>query len=183
MQYLFVGGTAGSWSLKKQSVIMGEPMPEISHLNIVGPDDNQLIQNPTWILRGFTSNIRYTNHKEDVELKQRSAPIGRVEATHGAMIILKKSAAWWNLAQDERRAIFEEESQHIQIGMKFLPEIARRLHHSRDLNEPFDFITWFEYAPEHETAFSDLADQLRATKEWRYIDREIDYRFIKTEHS
>ncbi|MBY0449645.1 MAG: chlorite dismutase family protein [Cyanobacteria bacterium] len=158
-------------------------MPDISHLQIVGPDENQLIQNPTWILRGFTSNIRYTNHTEDVELKKQSAPLGRVEATHGAMIILKKSVAWWNLAQDERRRIFEEESKHIQIGMKFLPEVSRRLHHSRDLNEPFDFITWFEYAPEYENAFSDLADQLRATKEWQYIDREIDYRFIKSEQA
>ena len=42
---------------------------------------------------------------------------------------------------------------------------ARRLHHCRDLseNEPFDFITWFEYAPSDEVRFNNLlaADGLR----------------------
>jgi hypothetical protein len=32
-----------------------------------------------------------------------------------------KTAAWWDLAQDERRAIFEEQSRHIGIGMEYLP--------------------------------------------------------------
>ena len=33
----------------------------------------------------------------------------------------------------DRRAIFEERSKHMTIGMKYLPAIARRLHHCRDL--------------------------------------------------
>jgi hypothetical protein len=40
--------------------------------------------------------------------------------------------------------------------MEYLPTIARRLHHSRELGEPFDFLTWFEYAPEHNQAFEEL---------------------------
>jgi hypothetical protein len=39
------------------------------------------------------------------------------------------------------------------IGIEYLPQIARRLHHSRELAEPFDFLTWFEYAPKHSDAF------------------------------
>ena len=87
-----------------------------------------------------------------------------------------KSAAWWELAQDERRAIFEELSHHTAIGVEYLPAIARRLYHSRDLGEPFDFLTWFEYAPEHSAAFEELVRRLRSTKEWAYIEREIDIR-------
>jgi len=51
------------------------------------------------------------------------------------------------LAQDERRAIFEERSHHISIVLKYLPAIARGLHHCRDLSEPepFDFLTLSEY--------------------------------------
>ena len=45
--------------------------------------------------------------------------------------------------------------------------------------EPFDFLTWFEYAPEHEVAFEKLLAQLRASEEWSYVDREIDIRLIK----
>ena len=54
--------------------------------------------------------------------------------------------------------------------------IARRLHHARDLGEPFDFLTWFEFAPEHEAAFDDLLGELRASPEWTYVEREVDIR-------
>jgi hypothetical protein len=54
--------------------------------------------------------------------------------------------------------------------------VARRLLHGRDLSEPFDFLTWFEYAPEHAHAFEELVHRLRETEEWTYIEREIDIR-------
>ncbi len=73
----------------------------------------------------------------------------------------------------------EERSHHIQIGMQYLPAIARRLHHSCDLGEPFDFLTWFEYAPEDAEAFERMTRTLRDTEEWQYIEREMDLRLIK----
>jgi len=57
-------------------------------------------------------------------------------ATFAALIPIRKSEAWWSLAQDERRALFEETSRHIAIGMEYLPGIARRLHRARELGEP-----------------------------------------------
>jgi hypothetical protein len=45
---------------------------------------------------------------------------------------------------------------------------------------PFDFLTWFEYAPEHSDAFEDLVRKLRASKEWTYVDREVDIRLSRT---
>ena len=62
--------------------------------------------------------------------------------------------------------------------MKYLPAIARKLHHCRDLTEaaPFDFLTWFEFAPEHETDFNLMLAELRGSPEWRYVDRELDIR-------
>jgi len=83
------------------------------------------------------------------------------------------------LAQDERRAIFEEQSRHIGVGLEYLPAVARRLHHSRELGEPFDFLTWFEYAPEHSESFEELVRRLRDTEEWRYVDREVDIRLTR----
>src|SRR5262245_1832065 len=88
-------------------------------------------------------------------------------------------ASWWALAQDERRAIFEDRSRHISVGLEYLPAVARRLHHCRDLGEPFDFLTWFEYAPEDAGAFEELVRRLRQTEEWRYVDREIDIRLTR----
>ncbi|MFX6201819.1 chlorite dismutase family protein, partial [Acinetobacter baumannii] len=79
--------------------------------------------------------------------------LGRPEARCAALIPIRKNPAWWALAQDERRAILEEQSHHIAIGLEYLPPIARRLYHARELGQPFDFLTWFEYAPEHAEAF------------------------------
>jgi chlorite dismutase len=92
------------------------------------------------------------------------------------MIPIRKSAAWWALSQDERREILEAKSHHISASLKYLPQVARQLYHCRDLGEPFDFITWFEYAPEHATAFEELVAMLRTTEEWTFVEREVDVR-------
>lgn len=89
------------------------------------------------------------------------------------MIPIRKSEAWWELTQDERREILEPRSRHIALGLEYLPAVARRLHHSRDLGEPFDFLTWFEFAPAHAGAFDELVGRLRASEEWSYVEREV----------
>ena len=134
-----------------------------------------------WLLRGLTSNERYVDRPEKDELVARQPSLGRHEATYAALIPIRKTAQWWNLAQDERRRIFEESSHHVKIGLKYLPAVARRLHHCRDLgeNEPFDFLTWFEYASSDSAAFDKLVAELRATEEWVYVDREIDIRLVR----
>ena len=103
----------------------------------------------------------------------------RPEATCAALIPITKTPGWWALTQDERREIFEARSSHIAVGMRYLPAIARRLHHSRDVGEPFDFLTWFEFAPSDTAAFDDLLATLRATAEWNYVEREVDIRLTR----
>jgi chlorite dismutase len=124
-----------------------------------------------------TSNERYLTRAEHDALVARQPPLGRPEATRAALIPIRKRDDWWDLPQDERRAIFEERSHHVATGLEYLPAVARRLHHSRDLGEPFDFLTWFEYAPIHADAFEDLVARLRETREWSYVEREVDIRF------
>jgi hypothetical protein len=50
--------------------------------------------------------------------------------------------------------------------------------HRRDLGEPFDFSTWFEYAPDDARAVEELLARLRDTEEWKYVERETDVRLI-----
>jgi hypothetical protein len=45
--------------------------------------------------------------------------------------------------------------------------------------EPFDFLTWFEYAPEHAEAFEELVAKLRAREEWTFVEREVDVRLAR----
>lgn len=128
----------------------------------------------SWLLRGVTSNERYVTRQEHAALAARQPALGRPEALSASLIPVRKTARWWDLSQDERRAILEERSKHIAIGMEYLPGVARRLHHSRDLGEPFDFLTWFEFAPAQASAFDELLQRLRATEEWTYVEREIE---------
>ena len=130
----------------------------------------------SWLLRGVTSNERYVTRDEKSRLLQVQPALARAEASCAALIPIQKSPEWWLLTQEERRAVFEERSRHIAIGLRYLPAVARRLHHSRDLGEPFDFVTWFEYAPADAAAFEELLGLLRASEEWRYVVREVDVR-------
>lgn len=78
-----------------------------------------------------------------------------------------------------RRSAPRDRSHHIATGLEYLPAVARRLLHGRDLGEPFDFLTWFEYAPADAGAFEELVGRLRETEEWRYAKREVDVRLAR----
>jgi chlorite dismutase len=158
--------------------LVGDPIPSAARLDVASGAAAVPTQNAAWVLRGVTSNTRYVTATERAALVAKQVDVGRSEATRAALIPIRKTAAWWDLPQDERRRILEESSKHITIGLKYLPAIARRLHHCRDLgsHEPFDFLTWFDYAPEHAQAFEELAGELRATEEWKFVDREVDIR-------
>jgi chlorite dismutase len=176
--FTFVGGSSGHWRVRSQLPFIGPALPAVSCIEVT--DGNASAPVGAWSLRGITSNDRYVVRTEKQELASKQQSLGRPEATYAALIPIRKTGAWWALTQDERRTIFEEQSRHIRIGMQYLPAIARRLHHCRDLAEPeaFDFLTWFEYAPAHESAFDELLVELRASKEWRYVDREVDIRLV-----
>jgi hypothetical protein len=179
--FTFVGGDAGEWSVASQRTLLGAPIASVARVAMVPGNHPGPASSAAWILRGVATNDRYTTGPEKAELIKRQAPIGRAEATRAALILMRKNADWWALAQDERRAILEEQSHHIAIGLRYLPAIARRLLHCRDLgtNEPFDFLGFLDYAPSDAAAFEDMLGQLRATREWSFMEREIDIRLVK----
>ncbi len=163
------------------SAVIGPALPGVDRI-AVGEDQTRPVPpGSAWLLRGVTSYERYVQRRERSALVERQPPLGRPEATCAALIAIRKSAGWWELSQDERRTIFEERSHHITTGLEYLPAIARRLHHSHDLDEPFDFLTWFEYAPPSAGLFQELVDKLRKTEEWAYVEREIDIRLVRKE--
>lgn len=178
--FSFVGGNVGTWSVIKNYPVVGEALPDVTRLEIVNATPT-VPAGAVWTLRGVTSNERYVTRSEKDQLVAQQAALGRPEATYGALIPIRKNAQWWGLTQDERRAIFEERSHHAKIGMKYLPAIARRLHHCRDLveSEPFDFVTLFDYSKEYANAFEDMLAELRATEEWKFVDREVDIRLVR----
>ncbi|MEJ7584598.1 MAG: chlorite dismutase family protein [Acidimicrobiales bacterium] len=175
----FVGGEDGPWTVTANTSIIGSGLAAAPRLQIVESSPAPPKANTGWVLRGVTSNERYVERREQTALAARQRPLGRPEATRGALIPIRKSDTWWALAQDERRAVLEDRSHHVAIGLEYLPAVARRLHHGRDLGEEFDFLTWFEFAPADTDAFEDLVGRLRETEEWSYVEREVDIRLSR----
>ncbi len=154
---IFRGGHSGAWRVTRFGPVKGaslSPTPALSvvhSLSIALP----IMPSPTaWRLAGVASHLRYTERDEKKRLDAVRAEIGRPEATYAALI----------------------RSHHIAASLKYLPAVARQLYHCRDFGEPFDFLTWFEYAPADADAFEELVRTLRATEEWRYVEREVDIR-------
>jgi len=175
----FAGGTAGGWRVDRIQELRGPRLKNVPRLAIIEGSSAPIPADASWVLRGVTSNDRYTTPQEREALLAVQEPLGRLKATRAALIPIKKSADWWALTLEGRRAIFEDRSHHVALGLGYATAIARRLHHSRELGQPFDFLTWFEYAPTAADAFEELLVRLRATEEWTYVEREVDIRLIQ----
>src|SRR5687768_17421251 len=130
--YTFLGGDTGAWRVVSSNVVRGTTLPAVKRLDIIDGPVAVLLRGVEWSLRGITSNERYVNRAEKVQLTARQPMLGGPEAVCAALIPIRKTAEWWSLPQDERRKIFEESSHHIAIGLNYLPAVARRLHHCRD---------------------------------------------------
>ncbi len=172
----FAGGETGNWRVERMETVAGPPLPLVSRIAVIEGRDTPLPRRAVWFLRGITSYERYVKKAEHEILVSRQPPLSRLEFTCAALIPIRKSPDWWQLSHDERREIFEEQSHHIATGLDYLPAIGRRLLHSRDLGEKFDFLTWFEYSPADVAEFEELVTKLRKTREWVYVDREVDIR-------
>jgi hypothetical protein len=174
--YSFVAGENGEWEIERIEPVTGNGLHPSARLSVV----NALVEpaGGVWRLHGIVSNERYVTRIEKAALLALPVPPAPARA---ALIALRKSADWWAMTQDERRAIFEARSHHIAIGLELGAGIDRRLHHCRDLSddEPFDFLTWFEYAPKDEPRFNALLARLRASEEWRFVEREVDIRLVR----
>lgn len=178
-RFAFVGRQSGSWAVTSLTAVRGDSLPPVAALDVLPIAAASIPADAGFVLTGVMSNLRYATRGEVTSLRAQQEGLGRPQARCAALIPIKKSQAWWDLTQDERRAIFEEQSHHTAIGLDYLPAVARQLYHCRDLGEPFDFLTWFEYAPEHAPQFEDLVARLRSTTEWSFVEREVDVRLAR----
>jgi hypothetical protein len=172
----FVGGNSGQWIVERIDPVAGPSLPQVPKVAVIEGVSAQSPPHAAWVLRGVVGPEQYTSRAEHQALADWQQPLGLPTASGAALIPISKSQTWWRLSHEERRAVFEETSHHIAIGMEYLPGVARRLHRRRDLDEPFDFLTWFEFAPEYEAPFEELVQRLRTTPEWSYVVREVDIR-------
>lgn len=172
----FNGGTQGNWKVLHQGPIKGTGLAYVAFVE----RSTTAGAGAVWTLSGVTSNLRYTNASEKKVLDATPSVLAKPDATRAALIPITKSAAWWGMAQDERRTVLEDKSRHIAIGSDYLSVVSRQLVHCRDQpGAQFDFVTWFEFKPEDESRFDELLLKLRATAEWGFIEREVELRLEK----
>ena len=108
----FVAGPSGLWKIERISEINGLGLPMAERLEVLEGSGTKLYDRGEWVLRGMTSNTRYPNRTEVDALVSRQAGLMRSNATRAALIPIRKTAAWWEMAQDERRAVFVPAPRH-----------------------------------------------------------------------
>ena len=47
------------------------------------------------------------------------------------------------------------------------------------MQEPFDFLTWFEFEKKDTAEFNKLLVRLRASEEWKYVERDVEIRLTR----
>jgi hypothetical protein len=93
----FAGGRLGSWRVERMEIVQGEALPFVDRLEMI---DGSAVAAPSavWVLRGTTSNERYVTRAERAALEAAQRPLERPDPTRAALIPIRKSAAWWQLA-------------------------------------------------------------------------------------
>ncbi len=128
-------------------------------------------------LIGVMQHLVYMRAAERAELATTAPPGADAMCV---VIPLSKSAAWWQLALDERDALFRGATRpgHVELGRPYAPTLVRKLYHGRPLpGAGFDFVTYFEFAPSERADFETLLAALRDPErnpEWRYVERETE---------
>ena len=128
---------------------------------------------------GVTSHERYVNRREHEMLAAIQEGLGRLGSTRAALIPIRSRTPGRRFPRTSAATSSRSARTTSGRGLEYLPPVARRLHHGRDLGAPFDFLTWFEYAPANAPAFEQLVERLRETEEWTYVEREVDIRLVR----
>src|SRR6516164_6500526 len=96
----FAGGNTGIWRVLAIRLVQGDALPQAERIAVCRGDEPSPLE-PRWTLSGVISNIRYVERPEQQELTLKQAALGRSETTRAALIPIRKTAAWWNLTQEE----------------------------------------------------------------------------------
>ena len=92
----FPAGASGSWQINRIDTVIGDGPPAADRLAVLeGSEALPANRQARWVLRGVTSNTRYTNRSEVDALISRQQGLSRPQATRAALIPIRKTEAWW----------------------------------------------------------------------------------------
>jgi hypothetical protein len=87
----FIASGQGAWRIERIDTIVGESLPAADRLEVVESPSPSLSVAPAWVLRGVTSNVRYTNRLELDALQQSQEPLNRPLASKRGVASIQKT--------------------------------------------------------------------------------------------
>ena len=81
----FVAGSSGRWRIERITGVAGESLPPAKWLAVIEGPETQRPPEGDWVLRGTTSNTRYTNRLELDALSVKQELLLRPQATCAAL--------------------------------------------------------------------------------------------------
>ena len=96
---LFAFGATGPWLVERIGPVCGESLPHAARLSVIEGPQTSAPPGTAWMLRGTTSNPRYTNRSELDGLGARQEGLGRPLSRRAALIPIRKTEEWWPMAQ------------------------------------------------------------------------------------
>jgi len=95
----FVGGDTGIWRITNTKTVAGPPLKKVDRIAVIEDNLAALPTGGKWLIRGVTSNERYTTRKEHETVLSRQPALGRPEATRAALIPSRSRNPGGNLAK------------------------------------------------------------------------------------
>lgn len=178
--YTYVGGTFGAWEVTQLLSRRGDPLPQVTHVDIINGRLNRTPAGTAWILSGVVRNTRQVTREEFVPPGTSRTVCNFPAPTCAALIPIRRSLEWWQLDREARREMLNPPIKPPLRGLRHLSALIRDWQHRRDLSEQFDCLAWFEYEPRDSAAFDDLLADWRASEEWKFVDRECDIRLVRS---
>jgi hypothetical protein len=127
---------------------------------------------------GVTQELLYTRAAERAALAT-TAPPGPDALC--VLIPITKSEAWWQLALDERDALFRgggTRAGHVALGLPLARTLLRKLYHGRPFSGAgWDLLAYLECAPAERQQLEALLAGLRDPEqnpEWNHVERETE---------
>lgn len=69
--YSFIGGQKGQWLVTRCDAIVGAPVDTVKKLHVINSSASTPGDHGTWVLQGFTSNVRYAERHEINQLRAK----------------------------------------------------------------------------------------------------------------
>jgi hypothetical protein len=173
------GARVTRYSIEAIDVVRGgDSLPFVPRSELVRVEAESSLFSHSQGLVGVTGHVLYTGLAARAELAAMSA---KESGPWAVLIPIRKSDAWWAMAQDERAHTFRGATRspgHHSVAAEYAARIFRRLYHARSLPDSgWDFLTYFEFPDEARPEFLELLAKLRDPRlnpEWEFVEAEIE---------